>query len=343
MSQAKRNKDLASESSEDHSATIFVEQYGNPAHWSIDDVSTWLAAIGFEEYVKSFKKERINGEFLLDYVNDAEILNDLGVRKQLHQRRLYYELHKLINIRDIVDGGNPVAVAPAEVLQNSTSNKEVVDPSNEDVNRDQQLRGKKRKHESTGDDRDDIDNVDRTTSSDANQNSSSKEIADITIEHTAVNKVQRAKVEVPVNLEKMKPISFEVATTSKARCKVCAKYILRDNFKLGCLDFFKSGMRTFPVSWCVEHHLLYLPSEYIIIVLWLCLVLGIVLDSCFLWDISSALYYAKFIASLYGNNTCYLSGSYCCIPHFSCVSNTLVSAASIILHGHYETKNMPRM
>ena len=48
--------------------------------WSVDDVCDWLKAQGLEEYLPSFRENRIDGQELQS-LNTDTLVNDLGVSK----------------------------------------------------------------------------------------------------------------------------------------------------------------------------------------------------------------------------------------------------------------------
>jgi hypothetical protein len=75
----------------------------NPSSWSIKDVGLWLKNIDLDQYTRSFETERVTGDFLLQYVDDDEVMTDLGIEKKLHRKRLSFELQKISKLENRTD------------------------------------------------------------------------------------------------------------------------------------------------------------------------------------------------------------------------------------------------
>jgi hypothetical protein len=67
----------------------------NPNDWDTAAVCDWVHAIGLGAYSENFRNERVTGEFLVRFCDDREIMENLGVRVKLHQKRMFFELSKL--------------------------------------------------------------------------------------------------------------------------------------------------------------------------------------------------------------------------------------------------------
>jgi hypothetical protein len=65
--------------------------------WTDPEVATWLAGIGtaFAKYGEEFVASGITGAFLLDQVEEGDLL-DLSVESKLHRKRI---MHSIIEIK----------------------------------------------------------------------------------------------------------------------------------------------------------------------------------------------------------------------------------------------------
>ena len=71
-------------------AASFREDNGGVADWTEDQVGEWLDEIKLTSYKEAFKKNGIDGAFLLDMTN-ADLV-DLGMSRSLDQHRFTFEL-----------------------------------------------------------------------------------------------------------------------------------------------------------------------------------------------------------------------------------------------------------
>ena len=59
----------------------------------LEDVSTWLKSMKFEQYVENFKENDVDGA-LLSQVDDEALL-EIGVTSRLHRKRILGNIEKL--------------------------------------------------------------------------------------------------------------------------------------------------------------------------------------------------------------------------------------------------------
>jgi len=62
--------------------------------WSVKEVCFWLSKIHLDKYIKPFRDQIIDGSILLRDLDDAMLVNELGV-KRLHVKKLQREIGKL--------------------------------------------------------------------------------------------------------------------------------------------------------------------------------------------------------------------------------------------------------
>jgi len=62
--------------------------------WSVKEVCFWLNTIHLDKYIKPFRDQIIDGSILLRDLDDAMLVNELGV-KRLHVKKLQREIGKL--------------------------------------------------------------------------------------------------------------------------------------------------------------------------------------------------------------------------------------------------------
>jgi len=62
--------------------------------WSVKEVCYWLNTIHLDKYIKPFRDQIIDGSILLRDLDDAMLVNELGV-KRLHVKKLQREIGKL--------------------------------------------------------------------------------------------------------------------------------------------------------------------------------------------------------------------------------------------------------
>lgn len=68
----------------------------SPFEWSCDELCIWLVSIGYGALMPIFRQEQISGGFLLHILSDKDALQELGLMRKLDQRRLEYELGKVV-------------------------------------------------------------------------------------------------------------------------------------------------------------------------------------------------------------------------------------------------------
>jgi hypothetical protein len=115
-----------------------LEQH--PAYrWAVDEVGQWLSTVGLDQYARRFEENRVTGETLLRLTQDTVIeMEDLGVRKDVHQRQLAKEVEELRKqprrASSVSLASKPAAARAAAARSNGNGNDNGVEPPNEVFN-----------------------------------------------------------------------------------------------------------------------------------------------------------------------------------------------------------------
>merc|ERR1712087_706278 len=64
--------------------------------WSVKEVCHWLNRIHLDKYIGSFRNQIIDGSILLRDLDEAMLINELGI-KRLHVKKILREITKLKN------------------------------------------------------------------------------------------------------------------------------------------------------------------------------------------------------------------------------------------------------
>lgn len=64
--------------------------------WSCGEVVSWLASIQLEQYAARFESLKVDGQMLIDLVdNEADLINDFQIKIRVHRSKLLRELKRL--------------------------------------------------------------------------------------------------------------------------------------------------------------------------------------------------------------------------------------------------------
>ena len=74
--------------------------------WTVEDVSSWVARAGFQDYAGSFSELRVDGDMLL-HLTETEIRDDIGLANGILRKRFMRDLRELKKRADYTscDGG----------------------------------------------------------------------------------------------------------------------------------------------------------------------------------------------------------------------------------------------
>jgi hypothetical protein len=77
-----------------HTAAVF-DSLCAVFDWTDDDVAVWLKQMSFETYTDNFKKQGVDGEFLLVSVDDSFLKSDIGITEKGPLRKFNKTLKSL--------------------------------------------------------------------------------------------------------------------------------------------------------------------------------------------------------------------------------------------------------
>lgn len=72
--------------------------------FTTENIATFLNEIELPQYANNFRREKINGEVLLDLVANPEVLAELGVMNHLHQMKIIHLFQKKLGCAVVMQG-----------------------------------------------------------------------------------------------------------------------------------------------------------------------------------------------------------------------------------------------
>lgn len=203
----------------------------SPREWTTQDVGDWLQSFDFGEYVESFQNEKITGDFLLKYVNDVEIMGELGITKKVRRKRLEFEIEKLMKPeKKLQETSSRVTRSSKRIRELESSDEddeELEDEISEEVDEEEIVRFKSPKSASK-----------RQKLSKKPQKSSSKK-------KSAPMKKKKIEEDQPV-LQELPLFQFQLAASNRSKCRNCEEKIEKSDVKFGVISFFNRNGSLLP-------------------------------------------------------------------------------------------------
>lgn len=208
----------------------------SPREWTTQDVGEWLQSFDFGEYVESFQNEKITGDFLLKYVNDVEIMGELGITKKVRRKRLEFEIEKLMKPEK----------KPQETSSRVTrSSKRIRELESSDE--DEEMEDESESLFEEEDDEEEIVRFQSPQSSSKRQKLSQKSQKSSSTSSKKKSTPKKKKIEEdqPV-LQELPLFQFQLAASNRSKCRNCEEKIEKSDVKFGVISFFNRNGSLLP-------------------------------------------------------------------------------------------------
>jgi hypothetical protein len=252
---------LSSAVSYSSSQSSFAFKQKSPNTWTVDDVCDWLRSFGFDKFVESFREEHISGDFLMAHLQDREVMEDLGVTKNVQMKRLEFELNKftvpvppmsIVNESAVPNRSLPIPKERSrKVLQEKSTEEDDDEKVAEDAGIESDLiplrRSNRRKYGDTPRYREPED-IDIEEDQEEEPTNRPKKAKATPTKRTSTDHDLENDEPVEFQREIVPSICFQEAKSAKAKCRGCEVRIERGLMKLGLRTFYVARGTVFPTS-----------------------------------------------------------------------------------------------